>query len=232
MKSIGTSRRDYLKALTAGTLLTGVACKEQTPAQPTAAVTHSPASPPPEHDRRIQWWRDAKFGMFIHWGLYSQLGRQEWVMSIEDIPVAEYEKLAKTFKPKPDAARAWARLAKQARPEVYGDDHQAPRRVLPVRLQAHRLLRAQARPRPRPGEGIRGRRARGGLARGLLLFTHGLAPSRWHALQGRPGRAPALRRLHPRADSRNPHELRQDRCPLVRRGMSAGRRGLAIGEDE
>jgi len=106
MRSIGTSRRDYLKALTAGTLLTGVACKEQTPAQPAAAVSHSAASPPPEHDRRIQWWRDAKFGMFIHWGLYSQLGRQEWVMSVEDIPVAEYEKLAKTFKPKPDAARA------------------------------------------------------------------------------------------------------------------------------
>src|SRR5580693_5852152 len=114
MNSIGTSRRDYLKALTAGTLLTGAACKTQPAEQPVAAVAQSPASPPPEHDRRIQWWRDAKFGMFIHWGLYSQLGRQEWVMSVEDIPVAEYEKLAKTFKPKPDAARAWARLAKQA----------------------------------------------------------------------------------------------------------------------
>src|ERR1700728_1431989 len=114
MKSIGTSRRDYLKALTTGTLLTSLACKEQTPAQPVAAVSQSPASPPPDHDRRIQWWRDSKFGMFIHWGLYSLLGRQEWVMSVEDIPVTEYEKFAGLFKPKPDAARAWARLAKEA----------------------------------------------------------------------------------------------------------------------
>src|SRR5438128_11655777 len=67
-----------------------------------------------DRDRRLKWFRDAKFGMFIHWGLYSQLGRQEWVMSLEDIPVAEYEKLAKTFRPKPNPARDWARLAKQA----------------------------------------------------------------------------------------------------------------------
>ncbi len=52
--------------------------------------------------------------MFIHWGLYSTLGRHEWVMEQEGIPVAEYEQLAKSFKPKPNAARAWARLAKQA----------------------------------------------------------------------------------------------------------------------
>jgi alpha-L-fucosidase len=69
--------------------------------------------PPPDHERRIQWWREAKFGMFVHWGLYSQLGRQEWVMSLEDIPVTEYEPLAKTFHPRPHAAREWARLAKQ-----------------------------------------------------------------------------------------------------------------------
>jgi alpha-L-fucosidase len=52
--------------------------------------------------------------MFVHWGLYSQLGCHEWVMNQERIPVAEYEKLADTWKPKPNAARTWARLAKQA----------------------------------------------------------------------------------------------------------------------
>jgi alpha-L-fucosidase len=52
--------------------------------------------------------------MFIHWGLYSVLGRHEWVMENEGIPVAEYEQLALRFKPKPNAARDWARLAKQA----------------------------------------------------------------------------------------------------------------------
>jgi alpha-L-fucosidase len=64
--------------------------------------------------RRMQWWHQAKFGMFIHWGLYSVLGRHEWVMENEGIPVAEYEPLAKRFNPKPNAARAWAKLARQA----------------------------------------------------------------------------------------------------------------------
>src|SRR6478752_3595546 len=64
--------------------------------------------------RRMKWWHDARFGMFIHWGLYSVLGRHEWAMEQEGIPVAEYQQLAKQFNPKPHAARAWAKLAKQA----------------------------------------------------------------------------------------------------------------------
>jgi alpha-L-fucosidase len=67
-----------------------------------------------DRKRRLEWFLAARFGMFIHWGLYSQLGRHEWVMNRERIPVAEYEKLAKTWKPKPNAAREWARLAKKA----------------------------------------------------------------------------------------------------------------------
>ena len=67
-----------------------------------------------DRERRMKWWHEARFGMFIHWGLYSVLGRHEWVMEDEGIPVAEYEQLAKRFKPKPNAARDWARLAKQA----------------------------------------------------------------------------------------------------------------------
>src|SRR5690348_11744419 len=55
--------------------------------------------------RRMKWWHEARFGMFIHWGLYSVLGRHEWVMENEGIPVSEYEELAKRFQPKPNAAR-------------------------------------------------------------------------------------------------------------------------------
>src|SRR3954452_21783896 len=69
---------------------------------------------PADQARRMKWWHDARFGMFIHWGLYSVLGRHEWAMEQEGIPVAEYEQLAKKFNPKPNTARAWARLAKQA----------------------------------------------------------------------------------------------------------------------
>lgn len=63
---------------------------------------------------RMQWWHEARFGMFVHWGLYAQLGRHEWVMNRERIPLHEYEKLADTWRPKERPAREWARLAKQA----------------------------------------------------------------------------------------------------------------------
>src|SRR5271168_158874 len=62
--------------------------------------------------RRMKWWHEARFGMFVHWGLYSVLGRHEWVMENEGIPVADYQLLAKRFEPQPNAARAWAKLAK------------------------------------------------------------------------------------------------------------------------
>lgn len=65
-------------------------------------------------DERMAWWREARFGMFIHYGLYSQLGRNEWVMACENIPVSEYEKLAETFAPKEGCCREWAALAKKA----------------------------------------------------------------------------------------------------------------------
>ncbi len=66
-----------------------------------------------DRKRRMKWWHDARFGMFVHWGLYAQLGRHEWVMNRERIPVKEYEKLADTFKPKKGAQREWAKLAKK-----------------------------------------------------------------------------------------------------------------------
>ncbi len=63
---------------------------------------------------RLRWWHEARFGMFVHWGLYAQLGRHEWVMNRERIPIPEYEKLADTWKPGERPAREWAQLAKQA----------------------------------------------------------------------------------------------------------------------
>jgi alpha-L-fucosidase len=65
-------------------------------------------------DKRMAWWREARFGMFVHFGLYSVLGRHEWSMALENWPVADYEKLADGFLPKPDAPKEWARLAKKA----------------------------------------------------------------------------------------------------------------------
>lgn len=64
--------------------------------------------------RRMRWWHDAKFGMFIHYGLYSIIGHQEWVMESEGIPIPEYERLAARFLPRLGAAREWASLARRA----------------------------------------------------------------------------------------------------------------------
>jgi alpha-L-fucosidase len=74
----------------------------------------APEAEDADRDRRMKWWHEARFGMFIHWGLYSVLGRHEWAMEEEGIPVTEYEQLARRFQPAPNAARAWAKLAKAA----------------------------------------------------------------------------------------------------------------------
>jgi len=65
-------------------------------------------------DRRMKWWREARFGMFIHWGLYSILARNEWVMYQERIPPEEYAPLAEEFKPKRYNPGEWVALAKEA----------------------------------------------------------------------------------------------------------------------
>ena len=64
--------------------------------------------------KRMAWWHEARFGMFVHWGLYAQLGRHEWAMNRERIPVEEYERLAGTWRPKERPMREWARLAVDA----------------------------------------------------------------------------------------------------------------------
>jgi len=63
---------------------------------------------------RIAWWREAKFGLFMHWGVYSIPGRGEWVQWQEQIPVGEYARLADQFHPDKFDPDAWAELAKAA----------------------------------------------------------------------------------------------------------------------
>lgn len=77
-------------------------------------VAHTQDSVPPERLAAREWFRDARFGMFVHWGVYSLLGQGEWVMQNREIPVATYEWLASTFNPVKFDARAWVSLAKAA----------------------------------------------------------------------------------------------------------------------
>jgi len=65
----------------------------------------------PEH---MRWWLDARFGMFIHWGVYAIPARGEWVMYQEHIPHAEYAPLAAQFNPRHYDPDAWVRLARDA----------------------------------------------------------------------------------------------------------------------
>jgi alpha-L-fucosidase len=74
----------------------------------------SPAPPTADQVRRMRWWHEAKFGMFIHYGLYSQHARHEWAMEDEAIPIGEYTALAQVFDPAPGFARGWAKLARTA----------------------------------------------------------------------------------------------------------------------
>jgi alpha-L-fucosidase len=77
-----------------------------------------------DFDARMEWWRDARFGMFIHWGPYAVpagvyegepiRGIGEWIMNTAQIPVAEYEEYAQQFNPVLFDAAEWVRIAKDA----------------------------------------------------------------------------------------------------------------------
>ena len=66
------------------------------------------------YHRRLKWFHEARFGMFIHWGLYSLTGRGEWTMFVERILKNDYAKLADQFNPRKFDADAWAGLAAEA----------------------------------------------------------------------------------------------------------------------
>lgn len=104
------------------------AAPSATPAEPTlpmagdenhAAVAETAA----QRNERMQWWRDAKFGMFIHWGLYSGLagewkghpGGSEWIQKNVETDTETYAREAlPLFLPRPEAAEEWANLAAEA----------------------------------------------------------------------------------------------------------------------
>ncbi len=67
-----------------------------------------------QKEKRMEWWIQNRFGMFIHWGLYSSLARHEWVMRYEKIAPEEYEKYMAFFEPDLYNPKEWARMAKEA----------------------------------------------------------------------------------------------------------------------
>lgn len=94
------------------------------PKQTNASPVAQPAESKADRDARMKWWREAKFGMFIHWGVYSvpagtHKGKQvsgigEWIMNKGKIPVAEYAEYTKQFNPVKFNADEWVNIAKSA----------------------------------------------------------------------------------------------------------------------
>ncbi len=99
------------------------------------ALADDAYQPTPENLRARAAFRDARFGLFIHWGVYSVLGDGEWVMNQRKIKVADYEKLPAFFDPVEFDPAAWVAMAKGAGHEVHYDHLQAPRRIRHVRLE-------------------------------------------------------------------------------------------------
>jgi alpha-L-fucosidase len=112
----GTHRRIGLRPLVAAPLLAlTLVLSAQAPA---------PRPPDPGREKRLEWFRDAKYGLFIHWGLYAipagewqgrrSLGLGEWIMNRSQIPVRGYETLAARFYPVKFNADDWVQLAQDA----------------------------------------------------------------------------------------------------------------------
>jgi len=88
------------------------------------AVPQSTQPPDPAREHRLEWFREAKYGLFIHWGLYAipagewqgkrSLGLGEWIMNRAQIPVRDYERLAGQFNPLKFNADEWVQLAQDA----------------------------------------------------------------------------------------------------------------------
>jgi alpha-L-fucosidase len=123
MKTDAFSRRSFLKHL--GVAGTGamvysahnadaMSIAKGEPQATTAQTSPAQSKQAATRARRMAWWHEAKFGMFVHWGLYSVVGQHEWAMELEGIPILQYELLAKHFQPQPNVARDWARLARRA----------------------------------------------------------------------------------------------------------------------
>lgn len=122
--------RGSMIALLAGLGLANPWCATAVQAATPAAAMPKPAATASGEsqaafDARMRWWREARFGMFVHWGLYSAAagrwngepvkGSAEWIQRNAHVPADEYARqMLPQFKPKPGFAREWARLAKEA----------------------------------------------------------------------------------------------------------------------
>lgn len=81
---------------------------------PIESIAQSQYAPTSENLESRRWFQDARFGLFIHWGVYSVLGKGEWVMNNDKMPSSEYDKLPAQFNPTEFDPAEWVAMAKNA----------------------------------------------------------------------------------------------------------------------
>ena len=148
--------------------------------QPAKVV--QPTETKEQRDARMGWWREAKFGMFIHWGVYSVPagfyhdkpigGIGEWIMNRGKIPVAEYQEFAKQFNPVKFNAEQWVKIAKDAGMKyiVITSKHHDGFAMFDSKASKWNICDATPL-RPRPAEGAGRRLPQGGHQAGVLLLA-------------------------------------------------------------
>ena len=212
-------------------------------AESAAPAVSSEAGREAAREQRIQWWRDARFGMFIHWGLYSlpagvwkehvhSTGYSEWIMFGEKIPAKEYALLAGRFNPVKFDAKAWVAIAKDAGMKyiVMTSKHHDgftmyERQDCPTGAHAHAL---QARPHRRTWPPPAKRPASSSASitpswTGTIPLGQGPSSgTTWDRQAGQAGHATQIHGLHQGTAQGTAHQLRAHRHPVVRRRM--GRR--------
>ena len=118
--------RKHFKTLLLLLAVTGQIAFSQTTKPKTATKSVSSANmlsgTKAQKEQRMKWWKDARFGLFIHWGLYSvpagvwgsDTNHAEWIRTTAKIPIHEYEKFVPQFNPEKFNAEAWVQMAKAA----------------------------------------------------------------------------------------------------------------------
>ncbi len=173
--------RTLLSAILVAVMLMVPGAKGQAPAPP-----QLPAETAAQKEARLAWWTDARFGMFIHWGLYAQAARHEWVKKNERMTDAAYQKYFDLFNPDLYDPREWARQAKRAGMKYAVITSKHHEGFCLFDSAVHRLQGDQHAGKARPAEGLGRSVPRRRAACRLLLLAARLAPPVLHDRQQPP----------------------------------------------
>ena len=197
-------------------------------------------TPAPENLKAREWFQDAKFGLFVHWGVYSVLGDGEWVMNNQKIPVADYEKLPAFFNPEQFDAAEWVAMVKAAGMKyiTITSKHHDGFAMFDSKVSNWDIV-----DRTPYQKDVLKALAEECRKQGIKLFFY-YSQLDWHHPDyyprgrtgndaGRPdaGQLGQVHRLHERPAHGAAHQLRRDRRHLVRRVVGPARRPVAAGRD-